>query len=245
MEIFSIFLSLYTDRLPSSISTPILLSLICTDRLPSSTGFDSLLAALASNADLKIFIICFRCQIAQISAYDETTVVCTHLATIRTHLDEITAVRSVHPDVAANRALDMDEDDEVTSNDVFLHVHMKDHDGVTFIDNRSSQFHLVRRREEHTQATPDQPIDEKQLYYDATRECSKGRVYGLGSLAKRKRRYEDPGAIRGIRVEPVENADGLRSKHLSGTTTATTAATNSGASSAGWDGSDSLTIAAT
>ncbi|KAK9101008.1 hypothetical protein Scep_024438 [Stephania cephalantha] len=52
----------------------------------------------------------------------------------------------------------------------------------------------MRRREEHTQATPDQSIDEKQLYYDATGECSKGRVYGLGSLAKRKRRYEDPGA---------------------------------------------------
>ncbi|KAK9093129.1 hypothetical protein Syun_028040 [Stephania yunnanensis] len=25
-------------------------------------------------------------------------------------------------------------------------------------------------------------------------ECSKGRVYGLGSLVKRNRRYEDPGA---------------------------------------------------
>ncbi|KAK9148475.1 hypothetical protein Scep_007232 [Stephania cephalantha] len=48
--------------------------------------------------------------------------------------------------------------------------------------------------EEHTQAIPDQPIDEKQLYYDAVGECSKGRVYGLKSLAKRKRRYEDPDA---------------------------------------------------
>ncbi|KAK9104728.1 hypothetical protein Scep_021572 [Stephania cephalantha] len=92
-------------------------------------------------------------------------------------------------------ALDRNADDEVTPNDVFLHVHTKDHDGVTFIDNRSARFYaeLVRRREEHTQATSDQPIDEKQLYYDAIGECSKGRVYGLGSLAKRKRRYEDPG----------------------------------------------------
>ncbi|KAK9151053.1 LOW QUALITY PROTEIN: hypothetical protein Syun_009362 [Stephania yunnanensis] len=53
-------------------------------------------------------------------------------------------------------ALDREEDDEVTPNDVFLYVHMKDHDGVTFIDNRSARFHaeLIRRREEHTQATP-------------------------------------------------------------------------------------------
>ncbi|KAK9140479.1 hypothetical protein Scep_010160 [Stephania cephalantha] len=93
-------------------------------------------------------------------------------------------------------ALDRDEDDEVTPNDVFLHVHTKDHDGVTFIDNKSTRFHaeLVRRREEHTQATPERSIDEKQLYYDVAGECSKGRVYGLVSLAKRKRRYEDLGA---------------------------------------------------
>ncbi|KAK9087185.1 hypothetical protein Syun_029579 [Stephania yunnanensis] len=50
---------------------------------------------------------------------------------------------------------------------------------------------IVRRREEHTQATSDQPIDENQLYYDAAGECSKGRVYGLESLAKMRRRYED------------------------------------------------------
>ncbi|KAK9125693.1 hypothetical protein Scep_014539 [Stephania cephalantha] len=57
-------------------------------------------------------------------------------------------------------ALDKDEDDEVTPNDVFLHVHTKDHDGAK----------LVMRHEEHTQATPDQPIDEEQLYYDAAGE---------------------------------------------------------------------------
>ncbi|KAK9100027.1 hypothetical protein Scep_023457 [Stephania cephalantha] len=94
-------------------------------------------------------------------------------------------------------ALDKDEDDEVTPNDVFLHVHTKDHDGVTFIDNRSAHIHvtkLVKRREEHTQATSDQPIDEEQLYYDAVGVCPKGRVYGLGSLARKTRRYADPGA---------------------------------------------------
>ncbi|KAK9111843.1 hypothetical protein Scep_019362 [Stephania cephalantha] len=35
-------------------------------------------------------------------------------------------------------ALDKDEEDEVTPNDVFLNVHTKDHDGMTFIDNRSA-----------------------------------------------------------------------------------------------------------
>ncbi|KAK9158096.1 hypothetical protein Scep_004670 [Stephania cephalantha] len=91
-------------------------------------------------------------------------------------------------------ALDKDDDGEITPNDVFLHVHAKDHDGVTFIDSRSTQFHLVRRREEHTQETPNQPIDEEQLYYNAMGVCPKGRVYGLGSLARKTRRYADPGA---------------------------------------------------
>ncbi|KAK9157783.1 hypothetical protein Scep_004357 [Stephania cephalantha] len=47
-------------------------------------------------------------------------------------------------------ALDKDEDDDVTPNDVFLHVHTKDHDGVTFIDSRSLQLHaeLVRSHSE-------------------------------------------------------------------------------------------------
>ncbi|KAK9088872.1 hypothetical protein Scep_027954 [Stephania cephalantha] len=90
----------------------------------------------------------------------------------------------------------LDDDDDVIPNDVFLHIHTKDHDRVAFINSRSAQFHeeLVRRREEHTQATLDQPIDEEQLCYDAAGDCLKRRVYGLGSLAKRKRRYEDPGA---------------------------------------------------
>ncbi|KAK9169550.1 hypothetical protein Syun_001690 [Stephania yunnanensis] len=93
-------------------------------------------------------------------------------------------------------ALDRDEDDEVTPNDVFIHVYTKYHDRVTFINNRSTRFptKLMRRREEHTQATSNRPINEKQIYYDVAGVCSKGCVYGLGSLAKRKRRYEDPSA---------------------------------------------------
>ncbi|KAK9148971.1 hypothetical protein Scep_007728 [Stephania cephalantha] len=102
------------------------------------------------------------------------------------------------------------------------------------VRERELTAEIVRRLEEHTHATPNQSIDEKQLYYDTTGECSKGRVGGLGSLAKMKMRYED--------LEPVGNAHGLQSKHLSGTTTA--AAATSGASSAGGDGSDSFNIAA-
>ncbi|KAK9121750.1 hypothetical protein Syun_019367 [Stephania yunnanensis] len=79
--------------------------------------------------------------------------------------------RSFH---SCENALDNDEDDKVTPNDVFLHIHTKDHDEVK----------LARRCEEHTHATSDQSIDEKQLYYDAAGECSKGRVYGLGQLPR-------------------------------------------------------------
>ncbi|KAK9092678.1 hypothetical protein Syun_027589 [Stephania yunnanensis] len=39
--------------------------------------------------------------IAQILAYNEITIVCTHLTTVRTHLDEITTVRHVHPEIAS------------------------------------------------------------------------------------------------------------------------------------------------
>ncbi|KAK9112707.1 hypothetical protein Scep_020226 [Stephania cephalantha] len=136
-------------------------------------------------------------------------------------------------------ALDKDEYDEVTPNDVFLHVHTKDHDGVTFIDSRLAHFHakLVRWCEEHTQATPDQPIDEEQLYYDAAGSAPKGRVYGLDHLLRRRGDMRDPGAstsptradgaafefdalvrgLRGLRLscESIGNAHGLWCEHLS------------------------------
>ncbi|KAK9101448.1 hypothetical protein Scep_024878 [Stephania cephalantha] len=41
-------------------------------------------------------------------------------------------------------------------------------------------------------ATPTKPIDEEKLYYDAMGSAQSGRVYGLGSLAEKKRRYADP-----------------------------------------------------
>ncbi|KAK9168749.1 hypothetical protein Syun_000889 [Stephania yunnanensis] len=118
-------------------------------------------------------------------------------------------------------ALDKDEDDKVTPNDVFLHVHTEDHDGVTFIDNRSGQFHrkLVRRRDEHIQATPDQSINKKQLYYDVAGDCPKGRVYRLRSLARKKRRCAYLGAS--TSHEPMQhdnddrdNSDWVDKEHL-------------------------------
>ncbi|KAK9134928.1 hypothetical protein Syun_014258 [Stephania yunnanensis] len=113
--------------------------------------------------------------------------------------------------VDGDEALDEDEDDDVTPNYVFLHVQTKDLD----------RAELVRRREEHIQATPDQPIDEDQLYYDTTGDWLKGRIYGLGSYAGRNIRY----IVRGFHVDSVENAYGLRREHLL-STTAVAAATS-------------------
>ncbi|KAK9118426.1 hypothetical protein Scep_016519 [Stephania cephalantha] len=50
------------------------------------------------------------------------------------------------------------------------------------------------RRQELTRATPDQSVDDEAVYLKAAGECPKGRVYGLGSLGRKKRRYADPGA---------------------------------------------------
>ncbi|KAK9123619.1 hypothetical protein Sjap_013221 [Stephania japonica] len=80
----------------------------------------------------------------------------------------------------------------LTLNDLYLHLHMKNHDGVTFIDTISAQ--LKRRRQELTQATPDHPVDEMALYYDMVGDCPKGRVYSIGSLGNRKRSYDELGA---------------------------------------------------
>ncbi|KAK9098592.1 hypothetical protein Syun_025637 [Stephania yunnanensis] len=48
---------------------------------------------------------------------------------------------------------------------------------------------LQRRRLELTQATSDQPVDDEAVYFNVAGECPKGRVYGLGSLGRKKRRY--------------------------------------------------------
>ncbi|KAK9138175.1 hypothetical protein Sjap_008769 [Stephania japonica] len=50
------------------------------------------------------------------------------------------------------------------------------------------------RRREATRATPEQSVDDEAVYLNVAGECSKGRVYGLGSVGRKKRRYGTPGA---------------------------------------------------
>ncbi|KAK9132106.1 hypothetical protein Scep_011634 [Stephania cephalantha] len=52
---------------------------------------------------------------------------------------------------------------------------------------------LVRRREEHTRATPNQRLMRRSST-TMRRGSPKGRAFGLGSLAGKTRRYADPGA---------------------------------------------------
>ncbi|KAK9151659.1 hypothetical protein Syun_009968 [Stephania yunnanensis] len=53
---------------------------------------------------------------------------------------------------------------------------------------------LKRRRQELTQTTPDQPVDDEVVYYKVADDCPKGYVYSLRSLWRKKRRYVDPDA---------------------------------------------------
>ncbi|KAK9098296.1 hypothetical protein Syun_025341 [Stephania yunnanensis] len=88
-----------------------------------------------------------------------------------------------------------------------LHLHTVNHDRVTFIDTRSERFYLQTRRLELTQATLDQPVDDEAVYLNVAGECPKGRVYGLGSLGRKKRRYVDPGASTSQMSEMVPRAE--------------------------------------
>ncbi|KAK9127567.1 hypothetical protein Syun_016364 [Stephania yunnanensis] len=53
---------------------------------------------------------------------------------------------------------------------------------------------LQRRRQELTQTTPDQLVDDEAVYYKVAGDCPKGCVYNLRSLWRKKRRYVDPDA---------------------------------------------------
>ncbi|KAK9142813.1 hypothetical protein Syun_012213 [Stephania yunnanensis] len=82
-----------------------------------------------------------------------------------------------------------------TVNDLYLHLHTVNHDRMTFIDTRSERFYAPeRRRREATRATPEQSVDDEAVYLNVVGESSKGRVYGLGSVGRKKRRYGAPGA---------------------------------------------------
>ncbi|KAK9145230.1 hypothetical protein Sjap_005133 [Stephania japonica] len=88
--------------------------------------------------------------------------------------------------VTSNERLTRASERTLTVNDLYLHLHTENHDEVTFIDTRSARFYaqLECRRQELTQATPDQPVDEMALYYD---------VVGCGVHAKPVR--DDHGLI--------------------------------------------------
>ncbi|KAK9110653.1 hypothetical protein Sjap_018713 [Stephania japonica] len=66
---------------------------------------------------------------------------------------------------------------------------------------------LQRRCQELTQATPDQSVDDEAVYLNVAGECPKGRVYGLGSLGRKKRRYADPGASTSEMPDMVPRAE--------------------------------------
>ncbi|KAK9166408.1 hypothetical protein Scep_001599 [Stephania cephalantha] len=96
-----------------------------------------------------------------------------------------------------------------TLNELYLHLHTVNHDGVTFIDTRSERFYakLQRRRQELTQATPDQPVDDEAMYYNVAGKCPRGCVYGFGSSGRKKRRFADPGAITSQMPEMVPHSE--------------------------------------
>ncbi|KAK9105188.1 hypothetical protein Scep_022032 [Stephania cephalantha] len=58
-----------------------------------------------------------------------------------------------------------------------------------------------------TQATPDQSVDDEAVYVNVAGECPKGRVYGLGSLGRKKMRYADPGASTSQMPDMVPRAE--------------------------------------
>ncbi|KAK9080999.1 hypothetical protein Syun_030679 [Stephania yunnanensis] len=96
-------------------------------------------------------------------------------------------------------------------NDLYLHLHTVNHDRTTFIDTRSERFYdrLQSRRQELTQATPEQSVDDEAVYLNVAGESSKGRVYGLGSVGRKKRRYGTPGASTSQTPDVVPRASSM------------------------------------
>ncbi|KAK9098441.1 hypothetical protein Syun_025486 [Stephania yunnanensis] len=75
----------------------------------------------------------------------------------------------------------------------FVQQHPKDFSGfdVSEIANLGYGAKLQKRRQELTQTTPDQPVDDEEVYYKVAGDCPKGCVYSLRSLWRKKRRYVD------------------------------------------------------
>ncbi|KAK9109760.1 hypothetical protein Sjap_017820 [Stephania japonica] len=96
-----------------------------------------------------------------------------------------------------------------TVNELYLHLHTVNHDRMTFIDTRSERFYVSSRGDvgSSPEATPDQSVDDEAVYLNVAGECPKGRVYGLGSLGRKKRRYADPGASTSEMPDMVPRAE--------------------------------------
>ncbi|KAK9116379.1 hypothetical protein Sjap_015326 [Stephania japonica] len=95
-------------------------------------------------------------------------------------------------------------------NDLYLHLHTVNHDRTTFIDTRSERFYdrlQSARRRGGDPATPEQSVDDEAVYLNVAGECSKGRVYGLGSVGRKKRRYGTPGASTSQTPDVVPRAE--------------------------------------
>ncbi|KAK9084970.1 hypothetical protein Sjap_025381 [Stephania japonica] len=72
-------------------------------------------------------------------------------------------------------------------NDLYLHLHTVNHDRrhSSILDRAAPSG-----RREATRATPEQSVDDEAVYLNVAGECFKGHVYGLGSVGRKKRRYE-------------------------------------------------------
>ncbi|KAK9090529.1 hypothetical protein Sjap_023706 [Stephania japonica] len=78
-------------------------------------------------------------------------------------------------------------------NDLYLHLHTVNHDRrhSSILDRAV----LCSRADVGSDpATPEQSVDDEAVYLNVAGECSKGRVYGLGSVGRKKWRYGTPGA---------------------------------------------------
>ncbi|KAK9159996.1 hypothetical protein Syun_006337 [Stephania yunnanensis] len=100
-------------------------------------------------------------------------------------------------------------------NDLYLHLHTVNHDRrhSSILDRSGSM--LQSETSGGDPATPEQSVDDEAVYLNVAGESSKGRVYGLGSVGRKKRRYGTPGATtsRDADVVPRASSMSLRSNY--------------------------------
>ncbi|WCJ21345.1 hypothetical protein M5689_003504 [Euphorbia peplus] len=70
----------------------------------------------------------------------------------------------------------------VTAYELFVYTHTRNHDGVTWVDERSHRIHeRVTVARERVREAADQVIDEQRVYYDSVGGFNnRSRLYGLG-----------------------------------------------------------------